>query len=467
MYKKFVFMFCIVALITSAFVGAPFCSTALADSEKPAKQYHIVYSDIGYQFVDDSGNLLDDVYETLFELTHDSYKGPQFYSAGTIGESGTLLHALINSDGKRITDFIYEGFDLLSNGQILFIQDGLSGIMNSDSTILIPAQYTQLVENEDGGYLALRTDPFDETPDGVYLVSADGKETATGAKIMYSLGTFSNGLCMAMSADNNLTGFLNNSGTWAIEPQYQYAGNFVDGYTFAAIESGTGAIDVNGNWVLTPKYKAVELAKPEGSVVLVAQTETDAITLFKAEGLEEMVNFPGPNQYFYLLNNLHMVFTDESQNSLVDLRNGKIVMTLEGNNNFTAWDQMGGQVIVSDSASELSKNTLYTAEGQPISDAYDSIFYAGSVDGAPLYVVSNYQTLEQPSPEGTFTTVINNTARYGIIDSTGKELIAPIYNNIQFLSADRFWATSDNISGIIDASGNWIVQKNSYDYLMD
>lgn len=61
---------------------------------------------------------------------------------------------------------------------------------------------------------------------------------------MYS---FNDGLCLAKDVASGLYGYLNTDGQWEIQPQYQKAGEFSEGY---ATVNGNTIIDTNGNIVL-------------------------------------------------------------------------------------------------------------------------------------------------------------------------------------------------------------------------
>lgn len=106
-----------------------------------------------------------------------------------------------------------------------------------------------------GGFLALNTDCFDGQPDGLYLLDAQGNSTATGVKTVGMLDQdFREGLMPLLSAENNLYGYVDASGQWAVRPQFAYASSFLNGRAVASLSTGYGLIDLTGNWVLTPKY---------------------------------------------------------------------------------------------------------------------------------------------------------------------------------------------------------------------
>lgn len=68
--------------------------------------------------------------------------------------------------------------------------------------------------------------------------------TKKTGEYMYS---FNDGLCLAKDVESGLYGYLNTAGQWAIQPQYQKAGEFSEGY---ATVNGNTIIDINGNIVL-------------------------------------------------------------------------------------------------------------------------------------------------------------------------------------------------------------------------
>lgn len=66
----------------------------------------------------------------------------------------------------------------------------------------------------------------------------------TNDECIYS---FNDGLCLAKETTSGLYGYLNTDGQWAIQPQYQKASEFSEGY---ATVNGNTIIDTNGNIVL-------------------------------------------------------------------------------------------------------------------------------------------------------------------------------------------------------------------------
>lgn len=80
------------------------------------------------------------------------------------------------------------------NGTILYARGEKYGVLDAELNELVPCEYTWLVSNGEGGFLALRTDIWDDSPDGVYLIDESGYVSPTGVKIASILWPFSGGM---------------------------------------------------------------------------------------------------------------------------------------------------------------------------------------------------------------------------------------------------------------------------------
>ena len=70
-----------------------------------------------------------------------------------------------------------------------------------------------------------------------------GAVSATGVQTLGALNWFSDGLMPLISAENNLYGYVDASGQWAIRPQFAYAGPFIEGRALASLTTGYGLIE--------------------------------------------------------------------------------------------------------------------------------------------------------------------------------------------------------------------------------
>ncbi len=117
------------------------------------------------------------------------------YAARPLG--GEDLLGVIAADGAALTAFEYEAL-AYEDGRIFFTRDGLCGVMDEEMRTLIEPVYRRLVSAGGSGYLALRSDPLDDTPDSVWHVSPDGAERMTGVKVAYGLLALSEGMMEAV-----------------------------------------------------------------------------------------------------------------------------------------------------------------------------------------------------------------------------------------------------------------------------
>lgn len=236
---------------------------------------------------------LNGSFSCLVDKNGDTLIAPHVYSAIIRLKDGLFAarstengkFGLINEQGEALTAFSYSEFALLSGG-ILFSEGGKYGVMDEAFQTVVPAEYTWLIENGRNGYLALRTDVWDDSPDGVYMIDETGYVSPTGVKVASFLMDFRDGLSPALSTDNGRYGYLNGEGQWEIRPQYAYADEFAGGIAIASLDSGSGVIDKSGRWRITPKYDFISISEGENALIA-AVSYKEGVTVFSAESFEE------------------------------------------------------------------------------------------------------------------------------------------------------------------------------------
>jgi hypothetical protein len=134
------------------------------------------------------------------------------------------LYGYIDKAGKEIIPCQFEQAGPFSEGRAAVKKNGWVGFINSTGTIVIEPIYTCSVSH-----------PF-----------------------------FVNGLAPVFGADE-MTGFIDPSGVWKIEPKFNSAGRFVDGKAWAMIQKDDAAsehgftikggyINTDGEFVIQPQY---------------------------------------------------------------------------------------------------------------------------------------------------------------------------------------------------------------------
>lgn len=130
------------------------------------------------------------------------------------------------------------------------------GFINSAGEEIIRPQFS-LVNNFDEENMFARVKNDIEW----FYVSNTGEIFNAGIDIT-SLGNFSNGL--AKAEKKGKFGFINTSGKWAIEPQFEGSRDFKNGFAAVKINGFWGLINTKGEIVAEPKFggiKDVELIK--------------------------------------------------------------------------------------------------------------------------------------------------------------------------------------------------------------
>ena len=96
----------------------------------------------------------------------------------------------------------------------------------------------------------------------LYRMAPDGAMTDTGVTtVPYLYGQLSDGLLAVTTQVGKewLTGYVNARGEFEIEPQFDGADAFRDGYATARLPGGglTGLLRPDGSWAIEPSYDAI------------------------------------------------------------------------------------------------------------------------------------------------------------------------------------------------------------------
>lgn len=328
----------------------------------------------------------------------------------SVRSADTGKFALMTGDGEMLTESAYTLFKALSDGALLFEKDGKYGVMDENASVIVPGEYTWLVENGKGGYLALRTDVWDNSPDGVYLIDETGYVSPTGVKVASFLMDFSDGLSPALSTDNGKYGYLNCEGQWEIRPQYAYADEFANGAAVATLDSGSGVIDANGSWQITPKYDFVDIGSGAGSNIACVDYD-GGITVFSSDTYERIYSFD---------QDLMGAFVSVSGNSVIAYFEDKVV----------EFDERGNE------------KTSVNAEGYlfPVSKGYTIAFDGKSarlVDALGNTVLDGFKELDELTvyDDTVYFTNVDTSGGIddylmGVIDQTGKVILDCGYTSV-------------------------------------
>ena len=328
------------------------------------------------------------VFSGIFKITEELY---------SVRSADTDKFSLMTKGGEMLTESKFSLFHKIADNAILFQQDGKYGVMDEKANVVVPNEYTWLVSNGAGGYLALRTDVWDNSPDGVYLIGENGYVSPTGVKVASFLMDFSEGLSPALSTDNGKYGYLNPEGQWEIRPQYAYADAFSGGFAVATLDSGSGVIDKKGSWQITPKYDFVDIGSENGLAIACVDYE-GSVAVFSKETFDKIYSFD---------QDLMGAYVAISGNSVVAYFEDRV----------TEFDLNGNEI-----ASVSPEGYLFPIEGG----------YTIGDENVYLTFVKGNETVD--------------SYRVGVVDQTGREILASDYTSV--IVPEKGFLQAENENGM-------------------
>lgn len=366
--------------------------------------------------------------------------------AVSLPDSG--LFALADDAGNMLSEAIYD-YIYAQDGVLFCLQGDAYGALHENGSLQIPCEYSFLTANGTGGFLALRSDPYDDIADGLYVIDETGESTATGVKVLHLYTGMQEGLLPAVSPENNLYGYLGADGHWAIPPQYDYADIFIDGCAQASISTGCGIISRDGKWLLSPKYEFVDTADGIGHYRL-AYTRAGVALIEKDtwQTAAEYENASGQAMEGGYL----AVFTPEE--TIFFGPDGGERFRLTGDLLF--WDMHSDGAVIQTGEWGEACFHLYDLSGSRVSDGYQML--GRLCDG--LYQTGRFEVkkTEYDGGELVLNEEMPNTMRFGCIDSQGREILPMEYTTLYALSGDRLWLEKDGKGYLADKNGQIIAE---------
>lgn len=381
---------------------------------------------------------------------------PARFAVYEADEDGDILCRVLDDTGAVVGDQTYDGVYESGRADALMVQkDGKYGLSDLALSPILEPEYTQLVENGQGGYLALVTDPYDDRPDGVYLVDEKGEERATGVKIEYGLGAFTDNLMPVVSAESGRMGYLGPDGNFAIAPQYEYAGDFHGGMAEACLDTGAGVIDASGNWLLTPRYQTVSLGGADGRMIL-AQQDGALILLIDPDTFKVKRRFEGTDIYFSAYSGAYLaaLYMDEST-LLVDY-DGKTLLECPLDARFDAWSAKDGRVAVRMGEWGESNVWLYDLSGSRVYGPCQELWSLGKAGETSLYACASFEVTEEVDPDIVWRAYVETpgTRTLCVVNQNGDAVLGPFpCEYIQLIDGKFIACESESAVEIFDLSG--------------
>ncbi len=380
------------------------------------------------------------VYGDILRLSDDD-----LFAAYPLGGKG---YGLLNGAGEALTEFIYD--QLTFDGEaVIFSQNGLYGAMNTAGQTLVEPLYTRLIPMGEGRYLALKSNPLDDSPDALTVLDASGREKSTGTRLLYGPFAASQSLSPAV-IPGGLYGYLNAAGEWAVEPDFLWADDMRFGRARASTEDGMGLIDRQGHWLIEPRAGRLIVSELFEEAPVLCLDETGAALLTPETGAE-IARFDGAVNAAFTG---HVLCIESASGVLLVDYQGETLLALDECTESAT--ELDGYYIVRSDAQQACPFTLLNAEGQEIG-RWQELTFAGRFNGALYAAYSVYKTEETQIGELTFQDEISGTRRYGLIDMNGQVII----DNLTSLKATGralLTAETDDWIGLIRPDGTIVIR---------
>ena len=416
----------------------------------------------------------------LFIATPALPSRPDYAAAG---ESAVRSY-LLNARGERLSNEMYTTFNHIHEAGVVIVWQGdWAGAIDETGTELLPCAYGGVIPDGADGFLATPRETFTYDGEGypvsarLWHFSADGAAADTGLTVQpYLYGRLSDGLVpMYISTPEGWRhGYVDGQGNLAVEPVFDYAEEFRDGYAAArTLEGKMGLLRPDGTWALDPVYGDLGYLWGQGSSFYALRENTveildrETLEVWAAHTLETAEHI-----YAYELNGALTIAVADGALLAMDM-NGRVLF--RGNademfisSNFISCEGNVQRLVCATGAWPEQDYYLTDLRLRPVAGPYMSIETGlWWNDGKGRFLICDYDTYEQTYEGETYTYPRPSSYVYGVVDQDGNEALPLAYNAIQYLSPDRYWVRRGETWSMIDEVGNVYFEVSEYMDLMD
>ena len=349
--------------------------------------------------------------------------------------SGGEKYALMNERGALLTGADYDEFRM--EGEWLFARrDGAWGLLDPNGTEFGAFAYSRMESDGAHGCWALR-----DRAESVTLVAldSDGSARDSGLRVR-RIGEASDGL-LPVQLDSGLWGCCDSSGRMAIPAEYDFIGTFAAGGAAATLGGRYGAIDRSGAWIVEPDWDFLEIS----DAGFILASNADGARIMNMDG-EEMAAFSGEDIFAARAGSLCAIgdraalrIFDAEGTLLAELAPDAVVSEGVGEQ-LVVSEGMWGESCVRLLGTDAAYQNLY-----PLGTAGDEAVYACMEVKAARYVNDLLKEIQ--------ISVDMDTARYGMVNGRGEQILPCHYASIEYLADDRFLVRAARQWQMIDSRG--------------
>ena len=358
------------------------------------------------------------------------------YAAGRKGD-----YRLYDAGGHALGEVSFGMID--DQGDCLIFRSGARyGAMDASGAVLVPPEWTQLTSDGAGGFLALETDPLDERPDELVHIDGEDRAVRTGVYTACALSRVSCGRMPYMDEQGRY-GAVDAMGNAVIGAQWLYVSAFDRDVASVTGSEGMGLIDRDGAQVLPPVYRHLE----RGEAMIVACSDS-GVEVWSADGSRLLYAIDGED--VALVGDCLCALGSERVR-LYDA-SGTILADESAPTRFTPG--VGGQLIASDGAWGEACQWLVNPDGGTASGRYQ--FILPLCDGRYAWMRMDGARYYSDILEGIQTSWNYDSARWGLLDGEGNELLPAEYLEIRHLGGERLMLRQAGVTILADLEGKEI-----------
>lgn len=352
---------------------------------------------------------------------------------------------------------------------LIIIKDGYEGVANSrDGSILIKPEYKSIKRES----LIGDNDIFKAEKNEVfYIYNKNGKLLF---KLDYDDVKRPAEARIAIKKDNKW-GFIGSDGRIVIEPIYEKAENFFNGYSKVKQGGKWGLIDKAGNITVEPQFEKLTLrlwgTPPDNALALFQKNNTigfldsNGEIMFKGpiENFKLSSEHTGTEVQYSILNTLgnYLIYTEEGKYGIKSIT-GEVVKKpvfedfklsrLGGNLHDHINSQFAGVKLASDyTAFKKEGYWAYFKDGEFVTD----------------FIFSEIRDLDPPvKADGLVQLIVKEEDTEGLYDLTNNRYIVPPgkYNQVNYMRNERIRVIEDGKIGLIDKNNHEIIIPGSYEF---
>jgi len=354
-----------------------------------------------------------------FESSYDG--GNKGYVAAKDGKYGVL-----DKNGEVVIDYTFERIYSDYSENLLMAQSDQQNVyIDMKGNIVLKTNAAAI----DEFFSSVAACAFYNEEDQTYEYGYVSLETGDviNSEVLYSAKAFSEGYGVCCVKETGLYGYIKPDGTYFIEPKYQNAGSFRNGYAPVYIDGKWGYINTKGEMAIEPQYDNVGFFNEDGYAKVCVGEDWGAI-----DTTGKFIVEPAYEEFNDFKEGYSVVFNGEAY-GVVDI-NGTVVLNFEYDNIYE----------YNDGLFAVCKDRLWG-----FADADGNI-----VIDCQYYFVSQFS-------EGLAGVQLKSDSLCGYIDKTGKTVIEPQFAAIGYFHNGQAVVTSaeeENLSGVIDTSGNYVIK---------